>query len=188
MGNGDLKDNGKEETSECLPMGTETVSLFESSLASIDVPLTRTGRDEFAATLNEIVEAPAVGIPLDDFEGLSLAETDVQTPPTPRLLREAKTGVTPVTRGIARYGSLAVESDEQGSELVSLYPPTHVAVLRERDVRRNIESSLDYLEEQFGKGGSTVFATGVSATGDMGALIEGVHGPRDVHVVLVTEQ
>ncbi|MFB6134155.1 MAG: LUD domain-containing protein [Halanaeroarchaeum sp.] len=169
-------------------MGTETVSRFESSLGSIDVPLTRTDRDGFASALNEIVTEPAVGVPLDGVDGVSLAETVVQTPPTPRLLQEAETGVTPVRKGIARYGSLAVESDEQGSELVSLYPPTHVAVLRERDVLQDVDASLGYLEERFGEGGSTVFATGVSATGDMGALIEGVHGPRDVHVLLVTER
>ena len=35
---------------------------------------------------------------------------------------------------------------------------------------------------------SVVLATGPSATADMGTLVHGVHGPKDVHVVLVTDR
>ncbi|TKX83368.1 hypothetical protein EXE43_24625, partial [Halorubrum sp. SS5] len=32
-----------------------------------------------------------------------------------------------------------------------------------------------------------VFATGPSATADMGGLVHGAHGPKEVHVVLLRE-
>jgi L-lactate dehydrogenase complex protein LldG len=35
--------------------------------------------------------------------------------------------------------------------------------------------------------GSAVVATGPSATADMGALVRGAHGPKEVHVVILDE-
>jgi len=81
-----------------------------------------------------------------------------------------------------------VDSDPVGTEPVSLYCPTHVAVVRESDVVPDVESVTDYLGDRFAAGGSSVFATGVSSTGDMGALVEGVHGPKRVEVVLLTDR
>ncbi len=71
---------------------------------------------------------------------------------------------------------------------MSLYPPTHVAVVRERDVLPDVEAATDHLGARFAAGESSVFATGVSSTGDMGALVEGVHGPKHVHVIVVEEE
>lgn len=165
-------------------MSIDAVSTFESSLAELDVTLTRTDPDGFADALADAVSEPAVGTPLE-FDGVSLAETPVETELTPRRIREAETGVTPVGRAVAEYGTLVVESNAAGNELVSLYPPTHVGVVRESDVEADVESTVPYLEDRFESGGSSVFATGVSSTGDMGALVEGVHGPKTVRVILV---
>ncbi|MFC6823708.1 LUD domain-containing protein [Halopelagius fulvigenes] len=165
-------------------MSIDAVSTFESSLAELDVTLTRTDPDGVADALADAVDEPAVGTPLG-FDGVSLAETPVETDLTPRRIREAETGVTPVGRAVAEYGTLVVESNAAGNELVSLYPPTHVGVVRESDVEADVESTVPYLADRFDGGGSAVFATGVSSTGDMGALVEGVHGPRTVRVILV---
>ncbi|WP_049935453.1 LUD domain-containing protein [Haloplanus natans] len=161
---------------------------FESSLSDLGVSLTRTEADEFAATIDSLVTEPAVGVPFEAHDGLSLADTVVETPPTPRLLKAAEVGVTPVGKAVAEYGTLVVDSDPVGTEPVSLYPPTHVAVVRESDVLPDVEAATDYLDGRFAAGGSSVFATGVSSTGDMGALVEGVHGPKHVEVVLITDR
>ena len=168
-------------------MSTDTSSAFESSLSELDVGCTRTDASGFADALRDVVEEPAVGAPLAGYDA-SLKETPVTLDPTPRRLRNAETGVTPIERAIAEYGSLVVESNAAGNEPISLYPPTHVGVVRQSDVLPDVESATDYLSERFGAGKSAVFATGVSSTGDMGALVEGVHGPKTVHVVLLTDQ
>lgn len=165
-----------------------TVSTFESSLAGLGVGCTRTDADGFAEALAAAVEEPAVGVPLDGYDGVSLDGTPVETPPTPRRLLEAETGVTPVGKAVAEYGTLVVDSDPVGTEQVSLYPPTHVAVVRESDVLPDVESAAGHLAGRFADGGSSVFATGVSSTGDMGALVEGVHGPKRVHVLLLGDR
>lgn len=169
-------------------MSTTDVQQFESSLAAIDVSLVRTEAAAFAATIDRLVDDPAIGVPLDGFDGVSLADTVVETALTPRRLQNAQTGVTPAAGAIAEYGSLLLQSDAAGTEPVSLYPPTHVAVVRESDVLPDVEAAIDRLGSHFGAGGSAVFATGVSATGDMGSLVEGVHGPKDVHVVVLTDR
>lgn len=161
---------------------------FESSLADLGVSMTRTDAAGFASTLDSVVTEPAVGVPLDGYDGVSLDDTVVETPPTPRLLRTAETGVTPVGSAIASYGTLVLDSDAAGTEPVSLYPPTHVAVVRESDLLPDVESATAHLKSCFAAGDSAVFATGVSATGDMGSLVEGVHGPTNVAVVLLTDR
>ena len=169
-------------------MTTDTVSRFASSLSAVGVGLTRTTADEFDETLQAAVEPPAVGVELG-IDGVSLDEAGVNTDPTNRELQEAETGVTRAGKGIASYGTLVVQSDAAGTEPMALYPPNHVAVLRESDVLEDVGSALAWLGEEFDAGrDSAVFATGVSATADMGELVFGVHGPVAVHVILVTDR
>lgn len=169
-------------------MDSATDSQFTSSLAERGVSLTRITAGEFAATIDRIVTEPAIGVALSGYDGISLEETVVETSLTPRRLRAAETGVTPIDNAIAEYGSLLVESDAAGSEPVSLYAPTHVGVLRESDVLPDVESAIDDVGGDLRDGTSAVFATGVSTTGDMGATVEGVHGPKNVHVVVLADR
>ena len=169
-------------------MSTSTVETFESSLEELDISMTRTVSANFEATIESLVGDPAVGVPLDAYEGLSLSNTSVETPPTPQLLKSSETGVTPVGKAIAEYGTLVLDSDSVGTEPVSLYPPHHVGIVRENDVLETVDSAGGHLERRFDAGTSSIFATGVSSTGDMGSLVEGVHGPKNVDVVLITDQ
>ncbi|EMA40479.1 LUD domain-containing protein [Halococcus hamelinensis] len=168
-------------------MATTGVKPFTASLADLDVSVSRTDAATAPAAIDDAVVEPAIGAALD-IEGVSLADTAVETELTPRRLHEAGTGVTRADRAVAAYGSLLIRSDAAGTEPLSLYPPNHVAVLRASDVCDDVEASVDRLDEIFGDGGSAVFATGASSTGDMGALVEGVHGPKHVHVVLVEDR
>jgi len=164
------------------------LATFEASLSSLDVGRTRTTTAGFADALAAAVDAPAVGTELP-FDGVSLDGTAVRTDATPAQLQAATTGVTPVSGGIAEYGTVLVESRPVGDELVALYPERHVAVLRERDLVADVRSATRELADGFAEApGSTVLATGVSATADMGATVEGVHGPKEVHVVILTDR
>lgn len=161
---------------------------FEQSVRSLDITSTRTSIDEFADTISEVTTDPAVGVGLP-FDEVSLADTPVVTEPSPHELREAKTGVTPVGLGIAEHGTVLIQSRSEGDELVSLYPERHVPVIRARDVVPDVSTAFEWLDTEFAAGRtSVVFATGPSATGDMGAMVRGVHGPKDVHVIIIEEE
>lgn len=157
------------------------------SLAELGVTAERTASSALPERLDEAIQAPAVGVSLPFAPG-ALEAAGVATDPSPSELAAATTGVTPARFAIAETGTLAIASTPAGDEPASLYPPRHVAVVAECDVYPDVGTAFDRLASEFAEGtDSVVFATGVSATADMGALVEGVHGPREVHVIIVTD-
>lgn len=105
----------------------------------------------------------------------------------------AQVGITGADFALAETGSLVVTSAADGSQLSSLAPPIHVALYR----RKQLVASLDDVLARLGMphspqallpGRSTVFITGTSRTADIEQiLIKGVHGPREVHAILVED-
>ncbi|MFC4247402.1 LUD domain-containing protein [Natribaculum luteum] len=169
-------------------MSVETgaiVERFETSLAELDVAVTRTRPTAFESTLEEVVREPAVGTPLP-FASVSLPAW-VDARPTPATLESAATGVTAASFGIADYGSVVLPSTPEGAEQVSLFPELHVPVLRERDLIADMPTAIDRLGPRLRDGESAIVATGPSATADMGALVRGAHGPEAVHVILLED-
>jgi len=169
---------------------TDTVETFRSSLTGT-ATLHETTPEATAETIDEALKEPAVGVALP-VEGTSLPET-VETEFSPAELSAARTGVTPAHHAIADYGTVTLASDPEGGELVSLYPPRHVAVVATSDLHADMAATYDRFAWELTGGGepgtdSQVLATGPSATADMGTLVEGVHGPHEVHVVLVADE
>ena len=166
-------------------MVTQLVSSLEGSLSGVDVTSERVPRADVREAVVDAVDGPAVAVPLDDY-GASLDGTPVTVDPTPSEVRAAKTGVTPAAFGVTDYGTVVLPQDDAGSELVSLFVEHHVAVLRESDVVPDMGAAFDRLDgavpEEYD---DAVLATGPSATADMGALVKGAHGPREVHAVVV---
>ncbi|WP_222919539.1 LUD domain-containing protein [Natrinema sp. SYSU A 869] len=168
-------------------MTVDTVGRFERALEGLEVGFERVAAADASERIGTMAEEPAVGAPLP-FEGVSLPES-VTTDPTTAELADARTGVTPVGFAIAEYGTVAVESTADGAEPISLYPERHVAVVAESDIVPNISAGFDRLADGFDTGrDSVVFATGRSATADMGDLVHGVHGPGDVHVIALEDR
>jgi L-lactate dehydrogenase complex protein LldG len=99
---------------------------------------------------------------------------------------EAGFGITGVDFVLAETGSLILSSITEGSQLTSLAPPVHIALYRRSQVLASLEGVLEQARLEPGR--STVFITGPSRTGDIEQiLIRGVHGPRDVHAILIEE-
>jgi L-lactate dehydrogenase complex protein LldG len=166
-------------------VSTDHVGTFEESLSGLADSCRRVSPEGFADALAAVAAAPAVGVPLP-FAEVSLEETPVATEFDATDLRAAETGVTPAGLGIADYGTVTLRSTAAGDELVALYPYRHVAVVHADDVCPDMTAAFERLGEEFAAGQRTqVFATGPSATADMGGLIRGVHGPKEVHVVVV---
>jgi L-lactate dehydrogenase complex protein LldG len=105
----------------------------------------------------------------------------------------AGVGITGVDVVLAETGSLLVSSRTEGSQLASLAPPVHVALYRRDQLVGSLEEALERVPaaraaEDDSPGRSVVFITGSSRTADIEQiLVRGVHGPREVHAVLVEE-
>jgi L-lactate dehydrogenase complex protein LldG len=103
----------------------------------------------------------------------------------------ADAGITGVDFALAESGSLVLTSRAEGAQLVSLAPPVHIALYRRDQLCANLEDVLDGLPvstdpAQPSPARSVVFVTGTSRTADIEQiLIRGVHGPREVHAILV---
>jgi len=163
--------------------GDSTTERFTTALGELDVAWSRTTVDGLSDTLAAFPE-PIVGAPLP-FEGISLPHSITRADDR-STVKAAATGVTAGTLAIADYGSVLIESTPPEAELVSLYADTHVAVVRESDIVDSMTEALAELGPRLREEkGNAIVATGPSATADMGALVEGVHGPGEVHVVIV---
>lgn len=172
-------------------MATSDTSRFTDALGALEVGWTRTAAAELPSLLPELIEPPAVGAPLP-HEGVSLdaAGVDIDRDPSLDDLRAARTGVTGAAIGIADYGSVVLRTDEASlMEAASLFVDRHVAVLAESDIRPDMTAALADLGPAFrDETADAIVATGPSATADMGALVRGAHGPKTVHVVLLTDR
>lgn len=166
-------------------MADDHVDTFLSSLDGLVDTADRIPPSEFPTALDRCVREPAVGVPLP-YEEVSLADTAVQTDFDAADLEAAATGVTPVGLGIASYGTVTIRAEPAGDELVSLYADRHLAIVHAEDIIADMPAAFDQLSAEFADGASTqVLATGASATADMGGLIQGVHGPGGVDVLVV---
>ncbi|MFW5938598.1 MAG: LUD domain-containing protein [Halanaeroarchaeum sp.] len=166
------------------------VGTFASSLENHDIDLVETTTGAAPETLGALLDPPVVGAPLDEV-GVSLQDlpVTVTTDPSFEDLFEARTGLTPAVSAIAEYGSVVLQGTENGEEPLSLYPETHVAVVAESDIHEDMAAAIGDVAEHIRAGEkSHIVATGPSATADMGELVKGAHGPKDVEIVVVTDR
>ena len=104
---------------------------------------------------------------------------------------ESAVGITGADYAVAETGSVVIVPRKGLSRLVSLVPPVHVAVVRLEDVVESLDDvflfrRLEYHSKGGEMGSYLNFITGPSRTADIEMkLVVGVHGPREVHLVLL---
>jgi L-lactate dehydrogenase complex protein LldG len=95
-------------------------------------------------------------------------------------------GVTGADAGLAETGSVIVASGPGRSRMASLLVPVHVAVLRVDRLVNDIAVLLATRPDLVAAGSNLVAITGPSRTADIEhTLSRGVHGPGEVHVILL---
>jgi L-lactate dehydrogenase complex protein LldG len=172
------------------PVGSpEVLDVFEHRLVDYRASVTRTAgapvRDAIVATLAGLaVHGPvllAPGLPRDwapdgvpDDGALTPAELD----------RMAAV-VTASTVGCAETGTIVLDgSPDQGRRAITLVPDVHVCVVRADQGVHSVPEMLARVEPTR----PLTLVSGPSATSDIELdRVEGVHGPRTLAVVLVTD-
>lgn len=111
------------------------------------------------------------------------------------LAAQAPFGITSAAWGVAETGSIALPAGSGQGRLVSLLPPTHIALLPEERLLPSLAELFRTLARENrgtdGRGGralpsSLALTTGPSRSADIeNDLSIGVHGPAEVHVVLL---
>ena len=98
-------------------------------------------------------------------------------------------GVTGAFAGIAETGSVMLLSGPESPTTLNFLPEDHIVVLRESRIVPHPEDAWALLREERSSMPRTVnLICGPSKTGDVELVIlEGAHGPRRFHVVVVRE-
>jgi len=193
----------------------EIVTLFAERVAEYRATVHRVGLSEVPATVERIAEeagARRIGIPADlaaewrpaDPRGERPAPSE-EGPAAPggeppaglelvadeglsvEQLDELDGALTGCAVAIAETGTFVLDGGPgQGRRALSLVPDLHVCVVGEDQVVGLVPEAVGKLEDAVRAGRPLTFVSGPSATSDIELdRVEGVHGPRVLHVLLV---
>ena len=144
--------------------------------------------------LAEHVDGPLLCPSFPSGERLALVEklTKVGLTPVTEIFRQqaanAKAGITGVNFAMADTGSLALESTDEAIRLTTTLPEIHFALL---DPEKILADSLDAVAplrqlHQRSPRNYIAYITGPSRTADIERVLTiGVHGPKQLHILLV---
>ncbi|HMM28000.1 MAG: lactate utilization protein [Chloroflexota bacterium] len=155
------------------------------------------GADEALATILQIV-APDTRVLCWAFEhiplpGLAEALARAGVAVAPPGDASVRVGITGADAALAATGSLALLSGPGQPRQTSLLPLVHVAVVRADQVVPHLEAWIAGQRarglEAFAAASSAVIISGPSRTADIAMeLILGMHGPGELHIVLLDDQ
>jgi len=171
----------------------DVVDLFATNVRDYGATVHRVNPDALPRTVHEIcrergvrtmVTAPGFPEQLVTGAGVVLMRDD--SPMSPSSLERADGVATNAALGIAETGTIVLVSGSgMGRRAISLVPDVHVCVIDENQVVATVPEAMDALATSATR--PITFVSGGSATSDIELVrVEGVHGPRVLHVVLVT--
>ncbi len=166
------------------------LDLFEDRLLEYDAGVHRTGSNNLAAVIGEILTgrkrsriAIPAGLPPSwlpsGFQFSDATQFDADH------LDRLEGVLTGCTVAIAETGSIVLQNaPAQGPRILSLVPDYHLCVVFANQVVETVPESFDRLNQTDSL--PTTFISGPSATADIEMTrIKGVHGPRFFDVILV---
>jgi L-lactate dehydrogenase complex protein LldG len=100
----------------------------------------------------------------------------------------ADIGITSVDYALAATGTLVMLASPREARLISLLPPVHIAIIPRSKIIANLDELLSILPKPAEQTSSMVLITGPSRTADIEQiLVRGVHGPGEIHAIIVDE-
>jgi L-lactate dehydrogenase complex protein LldF len=141
-----------------------------------------------AKEINEILSWDAAYLPEGVLESLSQAGIQVTYPASKNLSSSSsiRIGLTGSSAAIAETGSLLLLGGPGTPLSASLLPEVHIAILREKDIYRQLSEVLQI--EKIKRASAAVLISGPSRTADIEmTLTIGVHGPGELYVMCIQE-
>ena len=170
------------------------VAMFTTAATDLGVIMRSGTREAVAEILDEALDLAGAGPVALTNEPETAGIADllrargrevVEAAAGPGAIATACLGITGAVAGIARSGTLIVDSARSGTRTVSLLPPVHLALLNASAILPDQGTFLRPLNPR-ALPSNLVFITGSSRSGDIELeLTRGVHGPGQLMVVLL---
>jgi L-lactate dehydrogenase complex protein LldG len=123
---------------------------------------------------------------VDVMAALRAAGVEVVTTWDDDTLFAVDAGITGVAAAVAETGSLACLSGPDSARGASLVPPVHIALVRVSQIVPDLFDWYAGLEALPELAANVNLITGPSKTADIeGVLVRGMHGPGQVHIILI---
>jgi len=174
-----------------IPHGSapdDVVALFAERVADYRAVVERCTKRQLPARLKAALPEGRVVVPA----GLSVTVPDAVVDGQPGGLTAAELDacaavVTDVAVGIAETGTIVLDHGPgQGRRAITLVPDVHVCIVRADQVVADVPDAMPRLDPAVRRGKPLTWISGPSATSDIELdRVEGVHGPRTLHVLLV---
>ena len=161
--------------------GATLLDLFAERVADYRAVVERCTPDELAGRVAAAVEGRVAVVP--QGLGVEVPGAVVDTGLTALELDEVDAVVTEAAVGVAETGTIVLEHGAgQGRRALTLVPDLHVCVVRTDQVVPDVPDAVALLDPVRPQ----TWISGPSATSDIELdRVEGVHGPRSLHVILV---
>ena len=159
----------------------DLVGLFVERVEDYRAAVTRCSSAELEATVAEVLGASTSVVP--PGLGLDVAGSRVDADFTAAELDAIDAVVTRAAVGIAETGTIVLDHQpDQGRRAISLVPDLHVCIVESVQVVADVPDAIALLDPSR----PLTWISGPSATSDIELdRVEGVHGPRTLHVLLV---
>ena len=168
-------------TAPRAPDRGDLVELFVERVEDYRAVVTRCSSADLEATVADVLGGSSVVVP----PGLGLAVPDavVDDGFTAEELDRIDAVVTRARVGIAETGTIVLDHQpDQGRRAISLVPDLHVCIVDAAQVVADVPDAIALLDPAR----PLTWISGPSATSDIELdRVEGVHGPRTLHVLLV---
>ena len=161
--------------------GAALLDLFAERVADYRAVVERCTPDELAARVAAAAEGRIAVVP--EGLGVEVPGATVDVGLTALELDEVDAVVTEAAVGVAETGTIVLDHGPgQGRRALTLVPDRHVCVVRADQVVPDVPDAVDLLDPLRPQ----TWISGPSATSDIELdRVEGVHGPRSLHVILV---
>jgi L-lactate dehydrogenase complex protein LldG len=167
----------------------DVVELFAERVADYRATVVRVRSDDVAAeigrALADLDAVVAPGFPPVWLPERTFVQETTADETTVDVLDRVGAAITTAAAGIAVTGTIVLDAgDGQGRRALTLVPDMHICVIRADQIAADVPDALTRLDPRR----PLTFISGPSATSDIELQrVEGVHGPRTLHVIIVEE-
>lgn len=166
--------------------GGALVQRFTDRVEDYRATVQRCSAADLAAAMDEALpQGASVVVPagLAATLGFEIPGAAVDDRHTPQELDQIDVVVTAARAGVAETGTIVLDhAADQGRRAISLVPDLHVCVVRSEQIVPDVPDVMALLNPAR----PLTWISGPSATSDIELdRVEGVHGPRTLHVLLV---